>query len=490
VQPLVFDVEDGPSVEDDDPFVLVLLVPDGRIEPTAQDLIDHAVTHVGQSNDLFPRGRCGVGSLEPTVSESHRTTLPWRRRRCRRGRLRRVAMTGCSVVVALITQLSVQTDGPAWAQSVPVTNGSVESAYQFLDLMMDRYATGTTPRLVQSFTGGVLGRENFTDSETYDDALVVDAYLAEGNADGLSRAEVVGDALLYVQAHDPAHDGRIREAYAPDPLTTPGQVKITDRTSDVGNMAWVGQSLVELYVATGVASYLAGAEAIGNWIQTNCHDTRGAGGYTGGDTAHGHRIRWKSTEHNIDLFVLFTSLATETANPVWAARATWARSFVASMWDAQAGTFLVGTLNNGVTPNGSEHPEDVDSWSYLAFQDPVYSASLDWDVTNLAVTADGFTGVSFCSGDRSGVWFEGTAHLADALELRDGPGDAAQASQYLADIAYAQTNGPDHDGMGIMAASKNKLSDCDGDYYYASLHTGATAWYVLAAQRVNPLAAS
>jgi hypothetical protein len=41
--------------------------------------------------------------------------------------------------------------------------------------------------------------------------------------------------------------------------------------------------------------------------------------------------------------------------------------------------------------------------------------------------------------------------------------------------------------MGIMAASKNKLSDCDGDYYYSSLHTGARAWYVLAAQQVNPL---
>jgi hypothetical protein len=41
--------------------------------------------------------------------------------------------------------------------------------------------------------------------------------------------------------------------------------------------------------------------------------------------------------------------------------------------------------------------------------------------------------------------------------------------------------------MGIMAASKDRLSDCDGDEYYASLHTGATAWYILAAEQVNPL---
>jgi hypothetical protein len=157
------------------------------------------------------------------------------------------------------------------------------------------------------------------------------------------------------------------------------------------------------------------------------------------------------------------------------------------MWDGPAGTFYVGTTNNGVTPNTSEQPEDVDSWSYLALQDPAYASSLDWDVTNLAVTAGGFSGVSFCRSDRSGVWFEGTSHLADALALRDGPGDAAQADQYLADVADAQADGPDSDGMGIMAASKDRLSDCDGDWYYASLHTGATAWYILAAQRVNPL---
>ncbi len=316
---------------------------------------------------------------------------------------------------------------------------------------------------------------------------MIDAYLAEGSPDGLVRAEVVGNALLDVQAADPAHDGRIGEAYAPTPMTSLRTVKMRDRTSDVGNMAWVGQALVELYAATGLTAYLTGAVAIGNWVQAHAYDTRGSGGYTGGVTAGGRRIRWKSTEHNIDLVALFTSLASETGQSVWSTRAAWARGFVASMWDATAGSFAVGTTDNGVTVNETEHPEDVDSWSYLALDDPSYASSLDWDVKNLAVTAGGFSGVSFCSGDRSGVWFEGTSHLADALELRNGPGDLAQADQYLADVADAQADGPDADGMGIMAASKNGLSDCDGDSYDASLHTGATAWYVLAAQQVNPL---
>ncbi|HLX88585.1 MAG TPA: hypothetical protein VKR22_09060, partial [Acidimicrobiales bacterium] len=75
---------------------------------------------------------------------------------------------------------------------------------------------------------------------------------------------------------------------------------------------------------------------------------------------------------------------------------------------------------------------------------------------------------------------------ADALALRAGSGDAALSSQYLADVAHAQSAGPNTDGRGIIAASKDMLSDCDGDYYFASVHTGATAWYVLAASGVNP----
>jgi hypothetical protein len=96
------------------------------------------------------------------------------------------------------------------------------------------------------------------------------------------------------------------------------------------------------------------------------------------------------------------------------------------------------------------------------------------------------SGVSVCSGDRSGVWLEGTANLAAALALRDAPGDAAKAQAYVSSVAYAQIHGLNHDGFGIIAASKNGLRDCDGDKYFASLHVGATAWYILAASGTNP----
>src|ERR1700683_5545762 len=194
--------------------------------------------------------------------------------------MRRVGPGGAAVVGGGGVAVSARACGPgpgrasagspnvAGGQPAPVSasqlDHSVAGALSFLNLMMDRYAAGSTPRLVQSFTGGVLGQQGFTSSVTYDDALVIDAYLAEGTRAGRARAEAIGDGLLYVQAHDPAHDGRIRAAYAPRPLLSPGDVDATDPATLAGNMAWAGQSLVQLYAATGRAAYLAGAEAIGD----------------------------------------------------------------------------------------------------------------------------------------------------------------------------------------------------------------------------------
>jgi hypothetical protein len=363
---------------------------------------------------------------------------------------------------------------------------SVADAYVFLDQMMDSYAAGSIPRLVQSFTGGVLGRRRFTASEIYDDAVVIDAYLAEDIPAGTSRAEAIGNALLYVQANDPAHDGRLRAAYAPAPLRRPADITITDPATAAGDAAWAGVALIQLYAAAGRKAFLAGAEEIGNWVQAHCYDSRGPGGYTGGETAGGQKIEWKSTEHNIDLYALFRLLAAETRDPAWSARAAWAKRFIAGMWDPRQGRFYVGTTSDGRTLNDSVLPEDVNTWSYLALRDPSYAASPGWDARNLAVTVDGFSGISFCRADRTGIWYEGTAHLADALEFRGESGDAAQAARYLAGIYHAQAHGPGADGLGIIDASRNGLGDCGGGTYYASLHTGTTAWYILAAKKTDP----
>ena len=55
-----------------------------------------------------------------------------------------------------------------------------------------------------------------------------------------------------------------------------------------------------------------------------------------------------------------------------------------------------------------------------------------------------------------GIWYEGTAHLADALEIRGQPGDAARAARYLSAIYHAQARGPGTDGRGVIAASAGR----------------------------------
>lgn len=243
------------------------------------------------------------------------------------GKRGRRALAG--TLVALVTIAAGSAAPPATAQPTPA---SLSGGYEFLGQMMDRYAAGPELRLVQSYSGGTLEREGVDDSFTYDDALIVDALLVRGEPEDLARAETLGQSLLYVQEHDPAGDGRVRAAYAPTPLVSPADVSATDATSDVGNMAWVGQALVHLYERTGTPAFLAGARELAQWIQTEAYDERGAGGYTGGEEADGTRIAWKSTEHNIDLYAFFGLLAAATGEVAWSQAAAHARAFVEAMW--------------------------------------------------------------------------------------------------------------------------------------------------------------
>jgi hypothetical protein len=398
-------------------------------------------------------------------------------------RAHRAPVVMATVVVLACTPLLAQPP-PAMAASEP---SSLAAAYTFLDTMLDQHATGNVRRLPQSYTGGFLQKDGYTDSVTYDDALMIDAFLARGTSDDVSRARIIGDSLLYVQANDAKKDGRVRAAYGPAALTSPATISMTDPTSDVGNMAWVGQALVELYAKTSTTAYLTGATRIATWIQANAADTRGAGGYTGGRDDADKKITWKSTEHNLDLYAFFTMLTMETGDQTWATRAASARRFAVSMWQGSDHIFWTGTGSNGRTVNKDMVAEDTQSWSYLALGDSVYRASLDSEIARLAVTDGRFTGVGFSTADRSKVWFEGTAHLADALLARNDTGDAAQARSYLDCLALAQTTAPNHDGKGIVAASRDGLrTGDDNDRYYASLHTGTTSWYLLALQGRNP----
>ena len=364
---------------------------------------------------------------------------------------------------------------------------SVALAYEFLDARTDEFCDGAGHCLPRSYEGGFFTTPSwdFTPSFVYDDALVIIAYTARGLPDDLRRARVIGDTLLLVQENDPIGDGRTRASYEPHGIRQ-GRVEITGPGSFTGNQAWVGLALTRLAHATGDSRYLDGALRVGQWIQDNTADMdRAPYGYTGGQLEDGTSLTWKSTEHNSDVSGFFTQLAQLTGDAVWSDRAAVAADFVAAMQGAD-GHVNTGTGLDGSTVNTRPIPLDAQTWSSLATGDPRYGAALDWTLANLIATDGPYTGPSISEVDVSKAWFEGSGHLALALALRDAPGDAARAETLLSSIRLAQRDAPNGDGKGIVATSNDGLDSGFGDLYYASLHTGATAWYLLAAVGDNP----
>jgi hypothetical protein len=409
---------------------------------------------------------------------------------------------------------------------------SINNAYLFLDQMMDAYAQGTTVRLCQSYSDQIAGGTFFSTAFVYDNALLVLAYLARGRADDTQRATVIGNALLYAQQNDAVADGRFRQAYfagAPDSngvFVTRGLPFF--QGSAVGDVAWPGIALAQLYARTGVKAYLDGAVKAATFIETTTRDNVNVppGGYFFGNGQTN-----KSTEHNIDVYALFTMLAKLTGNGSWLDGAQYAKTFVEAMFDSPSGHFWTGTSDpTHIFFNNS--PEDVQTWSYLAFQDPNFAVTLDWVKTNLATTDTTFafhngwssngglrlrvSGVTYASlsklgtvlGDNSvdadAVWLEGTGHLIAALLSRRLPakedipsfhGDVNLAGSLIENVQIAQNSlgsGQTVHGQPLLVgqgltASTSILNTGFGFNYFPYFHIGATSWYLMGAQAANPL---
>ncbi|MFF1292507.1 MULTISPECIES: Tat pathway signal sequence domain protein [unclassified Streptomyces] len=431
--------------------------------------------------------------------------------------------------------------GSGTARAADRAQASARSRAQaFLAAAMDAYPDHGTIRLAQSYTdqAGL-----FSTAFTYDNALAILANLACDTKAGRSRAATLGDALLYAQANDPDHDdGRLRQAYNVGPYTfydgTPqpdGFVRADGKANvgwqfgftgtAVGDMAWAGIALAALARRTGERRFLAGAVRIGEWIDRTGRTDEPLGGFKFGVDGANKKLPFTSTEHNTDLIGLFGRLARLTGDRVWRERRAVAGAFVKKMWEPDGGFFYTGT-NDGVTINKSPIPEDTQTWTHLALNSPVYGRSLDWAATELAVldtperpnstvpAGQSYEGVTFSSAsllanegapiadgqprpDRNGVWFEGTAHLALALRHRRDAGDEKRARRLIASIERAQDllgAGQTFGGRAVAARSgvvsaSSPLDTGFGFGYYPYLHTGATAWYLLAAARSNPLTA-
>ena len=432
-------------------------------------------------------------------------------------------------------QARAATAPPTTVPAGPVGPGGrpQNRALAFLTTAEDAYP-GANPgvRLAQSYADE-LGL--FSTAFVYDNALAICAYLASGLR-YLTHARQLGDALLYAQDHDPDHvDGRLRQAYnvgpyvfydgnpqeygfvLPDGTANIGWQFGFTRTA-VGDMAWVGIALVQLFAHTRERRYLSGALRIARWIVTTARSDQPLGGFRFGVDGADEPVTVSSTEHNIDAAAFFALLARAGRDRSWLRHSRHARAFVARMWDSDGGFFYTGS-NDGTTVNTSPVPEDTQTWSWLALRDRRYVRSIDWARARLATTdtptaansqlPDGvrISGMTFSSAsltstaeyngrtvNRSGVWLEGTGHLAAALADRSCYEDRWAAEDALRQIELAQDElgagqhlggAPLAPRSGVVAASS--LIDTGFGYgYFPVRHVGATAWYLLAAHSANP----
>jgi hypothetical protein len=417
--------------------------------------------------------------------------------------------------------------------------GSIEQAIAFQNTMMDAYATGSTGRLIQSYADQS-GLEST--AFTYDNAVSIHAYLLDASHDSLARAEVLGQGLIYAQANNfPINDGRFAQAYfvnqpsASGAYITPAAFPFYFYTSAVGDQAWAGMALAQLYRRTRNTSYLTAALSVANWIVTNTYNTLGPGGYSFGTNINPSNQsvpspNGKSTEHNIDTYAFFTMLGNLTEHGAanngtsWKDLAAHALSFVIAMYNTTEGYFFTGTLGDQITINTYPVPEDCQTWSYLALLDNQYKQTIDWAIANLQTTdtaasinssltgSESFTGMVFDSAslsptipgcDPNAVWLEGTSHTIAALiarsiagggSWRDRISDLETAQKFVNTCETAQVQlggGQTVNGTTIplgdgLVASTSLMDTGFGYTYGPSKHIGATGWYLIAAGGGNP----
>lgn len=351
---------------------------------------------------------------------------------------------------------------------------------------------------------------------TYDNALALEAFLADGSDDSLRRARLLGDAFVYASLHDRSFtDGRIRTAYSAGDIalppgweangrkaTTPvpgfyldqGQsfFEVENRDVDTGNNAWVMLALLALYERDGGAAYLEAARRIASFIQTFRDNQGPYQGYRGGiyfaETSSPTNRPYTSTEHNLDIVAAFTRMFRITGETEWADGARHTGEFVESMWDATIGCYRTGT--NEIDPESRNEtpgqlPLDTQSWNVLARPE---SLTLHPDLLAGAEqyhrnAADGFSGFDF-NEDKDGVWMEGTAQMAVAYAAAN---QSAVAEELLGTLKAAQQIPPPFgDGLGTVAASHDGVSSGFGFKLFRRPHVGATSWSVFAHLNFNP----
>lgn len=351
---------------------------------------------------------------------------------------------------------------------------------------------------------------------TYDNAIAILAFLADGTADSLRRAQLIGNAFVDAALDDRSYtDGRFRTAYASGDISLPPGWVVNGRYAtvpvpgfyledpprffevenvdvDTGNNAWAMIALQALYKRFGNTNYLAAAKRVGAFIETMRSDSAPFPSFRGGifnaETASPAPRTYASTEHNLDIYASFSEMYRLTGDTQWRDGAALALQFVELMWCDECGCYLAGTT--GGNPDARNQtpgqlPLDTQSWNVLAVPDVLkrHPNLLNCPEENHRNTHDGFNGFDF-NDDRDGVWFEGTAQMAVAYAFAETESEVNQLRGTLQ--TAQQIPLPFGDGLGMPAASHDGVTSGFSFKLFLRPHVGATAWNIFAQLGFNP----
>ncbi|MBI5417582.1 hypothetical protein HZA55_06505 [Candidatus Poribacteria bacterium] len=374
-----------------------------------------------------------------------------------------------------------------------------EAAYKYLYEVMDKYDSGNALRLLCSYE--TTSQFNYPSIKNtaflYDNAIVLLSFLARSTEEDIKRAGVIAQSFIYAQEHDRFYnDGRLRNAYRADkfidenkktqpPIWWDNEYKEDEQQtgSFSGQMSWAILALLKYQSYDSTTTiYVSSAKKIGDWIYKNCFDTTGYGGYI-----HGFRggepeqikDTYKLTEENINVYAAFMQLYYITQDSVWLERASHANKFVMSMWNNMEGYFYPETKDDGITINTElQQLLNTQSNARLVLGSK-YDTIFNWCENSLQITEDNFVGFD-ANQDRDQIWWEGTANMAIAYYIAD---KHDRYNLFINELEKVQRYAANNNKKGIVSA----LYSSTGQTYPNAIHTGTTAWYLLAKMKNNPL---